>query len=62
MRRRILWLCRFAYWLAVHRSVSNALWVLDLEGHLWRADRTAVASEMEGSKPSAIEAAKAEGN
>ena len=36
MRRRILWLAHFIYWLRVHRDISRALWVMQFEGKVWK--------------------------
>jgi len=36
MRRRILWLCHFIYWLRVHRSFGLAMWVTNYEIGGWK--------------------------
>lgn len=37
MRRQILWLCHFIYWLKVHRgNVGHALWATSHEMGAWK--------------------------
>lgn len=34
-RRRVIYIARFCYWTAVHRSTQHVAWVLAHEGTTW---------------------------